>query len=151
MGSDEECKMAMRYTNINTPERLESYFGRECYGILVLGVLLPSSLVLRPRRLGGRSRNTWTLEVGDKGVSQVLVDREVVLCFLLGPLCSFLNGESTFVLDVKIRRLELNVEGVSFAVHQYGIEVRFEICEQVFMSRRGARGLCEWMAKEFMN
>jgi len=66
-------------------------------------------------------------------------------------LCSFLNGESTFVHDGRIRRLELNVEGVSFAVHQYGIEVRFEICEQVFMSRRGARGLCEWMAKEFMN
>ncbi len=27
------------------------------------------------------------------------------------PKCSFLNGESHFLLDVKIRRVELNVEG----------------------------------------
>ncbi len=88
--------MATGYTNINTPKKLESYFGREHCGELVLGLLLPSSLDLRPRPLGGRSNYTWTLEVGEKGVSQLLLDREVRLCCLLTPLCSFLNSESHF-------------------------------------------------------
>ena len=64
--------------------------------VLVLGLLLPSSLDLRPRPLGGRSRNTWTLEVGEKEVSQVLVDREVGPCCLLGPSVAFSMVKVTF-------------------------------------------------------
>jgi hypothetical protein len=119
-GSDEECKIATRYTNINNPERLESYFGREEYGVLVPGLLPPSSLDLRPRSLGGRSRNTWTLKAGEKGVSQVLFDREVGICCLLGPLCSFLNGESHFRTRRQDWEVEVECRGGLFAVKQCG-------------------------------